>query len=126
MSDNHPLAARMAAIAFLSYNLTIGCIFGSYSVMMGPIEVKLGLTRDVSSLGIPLILLAIALSAPVVGILVGKVSIRLLMMLGALLPGRWLCNFGCCRQTPRSFWGSTDCCSVRVCACWARCFLRPS
>lgn len=75
----------MAAIAFLSYNLTIGCIFGSYSVMMGPIEVKLGLTRDISSLGIPLILLAIALSAPVVGILVGKVSIRLLMMLGALL-----------------------------------------
>lgn len=84
-SGNHPLAARMTAVAFLSYNLTIGCIFGSYGVMMGPIEARLGLTRDLSSLGIPLIMLAIALLAPVVGILVGKISIRLLMMLGALL-----------------------------------------
>lgn len=82
---NHPLAIRMAAIAFLAYNLTIGCVFGSYSVMMGPMEARLHLTRDVSSLGIPLIMLSIALFAPVIGILVGKFSIRLLMMLGALL-----------------------------------------
>jgi MFS family permease len=84
-THNHPLSRRMAAISFLAYNLTIGCIFGTYGVMMGPIEAKLGLSRDVSSLGISLIMLAIALLSPVIGVLVGKMSIRLLMMLGALL-----------------------------------------
>jgi MFS family permease len=82
---NHPLAPRMCAIAFLAYNLTIGSLFGTYGILMGPIEAKLGLTRDVSSLGIPLILVGIALLAPVVGVLAGKFSIRLLMMVGTLL-----------------------------------------
>jgi MFS family permease len=82
---NHPLASRMTAIAFLAYNLVMGCIFGSYGVLMEPIEAKLGLTRDVSSLGIPLLLLAISLLAPIVGVYAARISIRLLMILGALL-----------------------------------------
>jgi MFS family permease len=82
---NHPLASRMTAIAFLAYNLVMGCIFGSYGVLMEPIEAKLGLTRDVSSLGIPLLLLAISVLAPIVGVYAARISIRLLMILGALL-----------------------------------------
>jgi len=86
-STNHPLAPRMAAIAFLSFNLAIGCVYGAYGVLIGPIEAKMGVARDVSSLALSLILLAIALSAPVIGVLASKYSIRLLMILGALMVG---------------------------------------
>jgi MFS family permease len=77
----------MAAIAFLSFNLAIGCVYGAYGVLIAPIEAKMGVTRDVSSLALSLILLAIALSAPIIGVLVSKYSIRLLMIIGALMVG---------------------------------------
>jgi MFS family permease len=75
----------MAGFAFLTHNLMIGTVFGSYGVLITAVEAKLHLTRDVSSLGIPLIMLAIALGAPVVGSLLSRFSLRLLMMVGALL-----------------------------------------
>jgi cyanate permease len=75
----------MATIAFFSYNLTLGCIFGSYGVLIGAIEAKLGVSRDVSSLGIPLVLMAVALMAPVVGVLSSKISIRFLLIMGTLM-----------------------------------------
>lgn len=80
---NHPLASRMAAIAFLAYNLVMGCIFGSYGVLMQPIEAKLGLTRDVSSLGIPLQLLGLHGSA-----VVAVVSLALSQRFGQANYGR--------------------------------------
>jgi predicted MFS family arabinose efflux permease len=82
---NHPLALRMAAISFFAHNLMIGCIFGSYGVLMAAVEARMHMSRDLSSLGISLVLAVIALTAPVFGVLVGKLSIRLLMMVGALL-----------------------------------------
>jgi len=85
VTTNHPLAVRMAAISFLSVNLVIGSIFSSYGVLIAANETRMGITRDLSSLGIPLVLLSVALTAPVFGVLVTKVSIRLLMMIGGLL-----------------------------------------
>jgi MFS family permease len=82
---NHPLAPRMAAIAFLSFNLAIGCVYGGYGVLIGPIESKLGVARDLSSLALSSILLATALTAPIIGVLASKYSIRLLMLVGALM-----------------------------------------
>src|ERR1700722_12032195 len=85
LAQNHPLAIRMAAISFFVHNLVIGCIFGSYGVLLLAVEARTHLTRDLSSLGISLVLAVIALMAPVFGVLVGKFSLRLLMMLGALM-----------------------------------------
>ncbi|TAK99483.1 MAG: MFS transporter [Rhodospirillaceae bacterium] len=82
---NHALAPRMAAIAFVSYNMALASLYGTYGLLIGPIEAKLGVTRDLSSLGIPLAMLTISMTAPVAGVLAGKVSIRLLMMVGALM-----------------------------------------
>lgn len=82
---NHPLASRMCAIAFLSYNISLGCMFGSFGVLLKAVEGKFGISRELSSLGMPLVNLGIALMAPVAGVLVGKYSIRLLMLIGAAM-----------------------------------------
>jgi MFS family permease len=80
---NHPLAPRMCAIAFLSYNFSLACLYGTFSVLLSAVEAKFGATRDLSSLGIPLSMLGIALTSPFAGVLAGKISIRLLMLTGA-------------------------------------------
>lgn len=82
---NHPFAVRMAVIAFLMGNMGIGCIFGSYSVVLAAAEQRFGMNRELSALAIPLVTLSTALLAPIVGILVTKVSLRLLMLGGSLL-----------------------------------------
>jgi len=82
---NDPRAWRMAGFAFLTHNLMIGSVFGSYGVLIPAIEAQLHLSRDVSSLGIPLVMLVIALGAPLIGGLLGRVSLRRLMMAGAVL-----------------------------------------
>jgi MFS family permease len=82
---NHPLAWRMCAIAFLSYNVTLGCMFGAFGVLLTAVEAKLHVTRDLSSLGLPLAMLGISATAPFAGILAEKVSIRLLMIVGTLM-----------------------------------------
>jgi hypothetical protein len=40
--NNHPLALRMAAIAFLNQNITVACLWGSFSVLFGAVEMRLG------------------------------------------------------------------------------------
>jgi predicted MFS family arabinose efflux permease len=63
----------------------IGSIFGSYGVLLVAVEATMHMSRDLSSLGISLVLAVIALTAPLFGVLVGKISIRLLMIAGALM-----------------------------------------
>lgn len=82
---NHPSAWRMASIAIVSQNITIGCIMGSFSVLLSTVEQRLGVTREMSSLGIALITAGTALLAPVVGVLAARFSLRLLLILGVLL-----------------------------------------
>jgi len=83
--SNHPWAPRMAWIAFLSFNVAVGCVMATYGMLIGPIEAKMGVTRDLSSLGLSLVLLAIALTAPLIGVFASRVSIRLMMIAGALM-----------------------------------------
>lgn len=82
---NHPLAPRMCAIAFLSQNIILGCMFGSFGVLVPAVEAKLGVNRDLSSLGLPCVLLGLAVMSPIAGILASRISIRLLMLGGALM-----------------------------------------
>lgn len=82
---NHPLATRMALIAAFSHNLTIGCLFGSFGVLMTSVEQRLGVSRELSSLGVSLVAICNALLAPLVGALAARYSLRLLFSTGAIL-----------------------------------------
>jgi MFS family permease len=80
---NPPLAGRMAAIAFLHYNLTLACVWGSFSVLLSAVESRLGVGRELSTLAVPLLNLATALLAPMVGGLAARFSPRPVMVTGA-------------------------------------------
>lgn len=82
---NHPLALRMGAIAFLTQNLGVGALYGAYGLMMIPLEAKLHVGRTISALGVPLAGIGIAVLAPFVGGLASRLSLRLVMMAGALM-----------------------------------------
>lgn len=84
-AGNPPRAGRMAAIAFLHYNLTLACTWGSFSVLLSAVETRLSVGRELSTLAIPLLNLATALLAAVVGGLASRFSLRLVMMVGAAL-----------------------------------------
>lgn len=82
---NHPLAGRMALIAGLSHNLTIGCLFGSFSVLLASVEQRLGVSRELSAMGITAVTICNGILAPFVGALAARYSLRLLFLLGAML-----------------------------------------
>lgn len=84
-APNHPLARRMGVIAGISYNLVIGAIMGSFSIMLTPAEQRLGVSAEAAAAGIPLVLVGSSLLAPFVGVLIAKFSLRLLLLLGAVL-----------------------------------------
>jgi len=77
------MAPRMAAIAFLNFNVTLACIWGSFSVVLGAVESRLGVTRELSTLAVPVLNLVTALLAAVVGALATRHSLRLVMLVGA-------------------------------------------
>jgi MFS family permease len=78
-------AVRMAVIAFLSFNLSMGCMFGPFGVFVAPIEHRLGVTREISTLAVPVVTFAISFLAPVVGGIASRISLRWLMIAGSLL-----------------------------------------
>ena len=84
-TPNHPLAVRMAAIAFIAQNVGVGFMFGSFGLLLEPVEARLGIARDTSSLGMALVMLGMALCAPLVGALSARLSLRTLMMAGAAM-----------------------------------------
>jgi MFS family permease len=83
--SNHPRARRMAVIAFISFNMTIGCIYGSFSVLLAAVQAHLHVGPTLSSLGIPAVSLSTALCAPFVGELAARYSLRLVMLTGSIL-----------------------------------------
>lgn len=82
---NHPLAKWMGLIAGLSHNVVIGCLMGSFSVMLASVEQRLHVTREMSSVAGSLVIFGSALIAPGVGILMARISLRVLMTLGTLM-----------------------------------------
>lgn len=84
-AGNHPLAKRMALIAAFSHNLTIGCLFGSFGVLMTSVEQRLGVSRELSSLGVSLVTVCNAILSPIVGTLAARYSLRVLFTTGAVL-----------------------------------------
>jgi MFS family permease len=82
--ENHPLALRMGVIAGVSHNMVVGAIFGSFGVMLASVEQRMGVSAQMSALGIPAVIIASSLISPVVGSLAARFSLRLLMLAGAL------------------------------------------
>ena len=82
---NHPLAVRMGVIAGVSHNVLIGTIMGSFSLLLGPTQQRLGISEGQAAAGIPLVLVGSSILAPFVGVLIAKFSLRLLLLAGALL-----------------------------------------
>ena len=73
----------MCVIAFCSQTITLGCMWGTFAVLLTAVEARLGVGRDLSSLAVALVLIGSTLLAPVVGIVAARISLRLLMMIGA-------------------------------------------
>ncbi len=82
---SHLLSFRMALLGFISFNLTMASMWGSFGVLMTAIEAKMGVGRQVSSLGAPVVMIAVALLAPLAGAISGRISLRMLMMIGSLM-----------------------------------------
>lgn len=82
---NHPLAVHMGVIAGFSHNLVIGTIMGSFGILLASVEQRLGVSGEAAAAGIPLVLVGSSILAPFVGVLIAKISLRLLLLAGALL-----------------------------------------
>jgi MFS family permease len=80
---NHPQAKWMGLIAGLSHNMIIGCLMGSFSVMLASVEQRMHVTREASSVAGSLVIFGSALIASVVGVIIARRSLRLLMVLAA-------------------------------------------
>lgn len=76
---------RMVLLAFLIMNLAIGLTYGSFGALLLPMEAHFGTNRAVVSLAVSLVVLNSGLLAPVIGTLIGRFSIRGIMVVGASL-----------------------------------------
>lgn len=84
-APNHPLAVRMGVVAGISHNVVIGTIFGSFGLMLASIEQRLGVSAEAAAAGMPLVLVGSSVLAPIAGVLIARFSLRLLLLIGALL-----------------------------------------
>ena len=84
-APNHPNAKWMGLIAGLSHNIIIGCLMGSFSVMLASVETRMGVSRAESSLVGGLVIFGSAIIGAFVGPVMAKYSLRPLMFLGAAL-----------------------------------------
>lgn len=88
---NHPLALRMGIVAALSHNIIIGTIFGTAGVLLKPMQERMQVTPEMSSAGVPLVILGSAILASVAGVLAARFSLRSLMAgSAAVAAAAWL------------------------------------
>jgi len=85
------LGWRMVAIAAVTQNVAVGLTFGSFGTLVLAIEERFATSRTLSALGISLVLLVYSLSAPLLGPLIARTSIRRVLTTGALLSAAGYC-----------------------------------
>lgn len=76
---------RMVALAFMAQSLAVGPTFGAFGPLVMEFERTFGMSRGAVSLALSLVVLASGLFAPVIGLLVNRITIRRTLMLGAVL-----------------------------------------
>jgi len=81
----------MVAIAAVTQNVAVGLTFGSFGTLVLAIEERFATSRTLSALGISLVLLVYSLSAPLLGPLIARTSIRRVLTTGALLSAAGYC-----------------------------------
>ena len=84
-APNHPNAKWMGLIAGISHNMIIGCLMGSFSVMLASVETRMGVTRAESSSVGGLVIFGSALIGAMVGPVMARYSLRPLFFFGASL-----------------------------------------
>lgn len=76
---------RMVLLGFIAVNLALGLTFGSFGVLIKPVAAELDASRALASLAIGVIILLLGLAAPLIGVALGRYSIRNVMTLGGLM-----------------------------------------
>lgn len=76
---------RIVALASFIHNCSYGIIFGAYGVSVVQIEARYGVSRTLAAAMLSLMIGATIFSAPLLGALYGRLSIRRSMMLGTVL-----------------------------------------
>ena len=84
-APNDPRAVRMGLIAWVCTNVVVGCLMGSFSVMLSSVEQRMGVSREASSSVGALVIFGSALMAAMVGPIIARKSLRMLLFFGALL-----------------------------------------
>jgi MFS family permease len=84
-APNPPEAKWMAVIAGLSFNIIVGCLMGSFSVMLDSVEARMHVARSLSSVAGPLVIFGSALIAAIAGVLIARYSLRWLLFLAAAM-----------------------------------------
>ena len=84
-APNHPLAVRMGIIAGFSHNAVVGCIMGSFSVLLASAAATAGITTEQALLAGPVVMLGSALAAPIAGDAMTRMPLRRMMLFGAVL-----------------------------------------
>lgn len=80
--ERHP--ARLAlGIGFVAQNTTVALTFGLYGVFVQFFAESFQLDRTMASMGLPIVILTMGLTNPWMGWLIGRFSIRRLMLAGA-------------------------------------------
>src|ERR1700741_4008550 len=74
-APNHPLAPRMGVIAWTAHNTIIGSIFGTAGVLLVPMQERLHVSREMASLGTPMVMIGSAVLASVAGVLAGRYAL---------------------------------------------------
>lgn len=82
---NPPLAGRMGLIAIVNANLTVACIFGTFSVLLASVQSQLHVSMQWAVLGVSAMTCVSSVSGPYVGQLANKFSLRKMMVTGAAL-----------------------------------------
>ena len=75
----------MAIVAALAHNLIIGAIFGTFSVMLASVVERLHVSTEAAAVGIPVTVIGSSILASVAGVLIARYSLRLMILIGALL-----------------------------------------
>ncbi|TXS89823.1 MFS transporter [Parahaliea maris] len=78
-------APFMAFTAFMAQNTATGLCYGSFGVLVLEFEQRTAVGRAQISIAFSLVVLTTGLLAPIIGSLLGRVSIRAVMVAGALL-----------------------------------------
>ncbi|MAL94873.1 MAG: MFS transporter [Haliea sp.] len=85
LPDPERHARFMAVIAFVAQNTAVGLCYGSFGVLILEFERHFAVGRAQAALAFSLVVLATGLVAPFIGSLLGRISIRPVMMSGAVL-----------------------------------------